>query len=106
MLPELPDQVIDHELLLKALYCSILSDVYELDVHDSCPVTEHLRINILGEGGVVSTACCYPAFYSSCQIRHCPPHDLSHRQVGHVHDGLHGLDVLYDQAHPSAQVDQ
>ena len=54
----------------------------------------------------MGTACGDPALYASLKGRHRFPHDLGNRKIGHLHNRLHTLDILDDQSHPAAHVDQ
>ena len=47
-----------------------------------------------------------PALHAGEKVRHGPPHDSRHRQIGHRQDGLHRLDVLDDEPEPPAHVDE
>ena len=47
-----------------------------------------------------------PALHAGGKVGHRAPHDAGHGEVRHVHDGLHALNILADQAETAAHVHQ
>jgi hypothetical protein len=58
-LPEFPDQIVPDQLLAQFVDIGICADMYELNVHDFCPIAHDLGIQTITENRMVGAATSY-----------------------------------------------
>ena len=81
-------------------------DIYSLDPHGCCPVPHLFCRQVIGECGVMRTACQNPRFRSRLQIRLRSPECSCNRKFRHWFLCLFTINRIDDQTEPIPQINQ